>query len=165
MDETFSHIEPDGAGSSGIECNLSNSSRGPQPAQPTLLIVDDDFRCAHFFSHAAKECGYDGWICRDSAEFQREYKSSPPEAVLLDLSMPEADGVELLRFLAEHRCTAKVILTRGVGRRVLEAAMRLGEALGLRMGEILPKPIVVQELADALSSPPHEQKGATPCFR
>lgn len=165
MHETFSHIGPGGAESSGTERDPSTSSPGPQPLQPKLLIVDDDFRCAHFFSHAAKECGYAGWICRDAGEFQREYKLSPPEAVLVDLSMPEADGVELLRFLAEHRCRAKVILTSGVGHRVLEAAMRLGEALGLRMGKILPKPIVVQELADALSGPAREQKEATPCFR
>ena len=164
MGNIFSHIHRRSVASlkSG---DVSSSSKGPQPSQLKLLIVDDDFRCAHFFSHAAKECGYSPTICPDPDNFRREYKSSLPEAVLLDLSLPEMDGVELLRFLAEHRCTAKVILTSGVGERVLEAAMRLGQALGLRMGKSLPKPFVIQDLADALSSAPGPAKEGHACFR
>jgi CheY-like chemotaxis protein len=160
MHETFSHIDPRSVEVSDLEAPLR-----PEPPKPQLLIVDDDFSCAHYFSHAASECGYQATITRNGDQFRSEYKSSQPEAVLLDLSLPETDGVELLRFLAEHRCTAKVILTSGVGERVLEAAMRLGQALGLRMGKSLPKPFVIQDLADALSSAPGAAKEGHACFR
>ena len=166
MCDSFSHI--DGlqlVGSSDIDGHVSSSCSAGQLPRPKLLIVDDDFRCAHFFSHAAGECGYEARISRSPEEFRREYQLAPPDAVLVDLSMPEGDGVELLRFLAEQRCTAKVVLTSGVGQRILDAAMRLGEALGLRMANVLPKPFVVHDLAEALSSSPHNRKEASPCLR
>lgn len=163
MHDTFSYIGAQGADSDANDQDVSESISQPRPLQPELLIVDDDLSCAHFLSHAAEECGYSARICLSPDEFRRVYRSSPPKAVLVDLSMPQGDGVELLRFLAEQRCTAKVILTSGVGTRVLEAAMRLGAALGLQMGKVLPKPFVIHDLSVALSSVPHEQKEASSC--
>lgn len=126
-------------------------------AQPRLLIVDDDFGCAHFLSHAAFECGHEPTIMASAEEFRRRYQDTQPEVIVLDLAMPGVDGVELLRFLAEQRCTSRIILTSGVSPRVLEAAIRFGRALGLNMGPPLPKPFVVQELADALAAPPPKE--------
>jgi DNA-binding response OmpR family regulator len=123
-------------------------------AQPRLLIVDDDHGCAQFLSHAAFECGHEPTIMASAEDFQRRYRDAQPDVVVLDLAMPGVDGVELLRFLAEQRCTSRIILTSGVPARVLEAAMRFGQVLGLNMGPPLPKPFVVQELAEALAAPP-----------
>jgi FixJ family two-component response regulator len=64
--------------------------------------------------------------------------------------MPQVDGVELLRFLAEEKCTAPVIIISGFDRRVLESSMRLGQALGLNMVGPLEKPVRLQELLDLL---------------
>lgn len=127
--------------------------------QPQLLIVDDDLGCAHFLSHAAFECGHEPTIMASAEEFRRRYQDALPEAIVLDLAMPGVDGVELIRFLAERRCTSRIILTSGVSPRVLEAAIRFGKALGLNMGPPLPKPFVVQELAKALAAPPPKVGG------
>lgn len=134
-----------------VEAKASSSFQESRP--PCILIVDDDLGCAHFLSHAVEECGYKGQIVISSEAFRQQYSCSHPEVILLDLAMPGADGVELLRFLAEQKCQSKVILASGVSDRVLEAAIRLGKALGLRMGPALPKPFVTQELAEALSAP------------
>jgi FixJ family two-component response regulator len=73
-----------------------------------------------------------------------------PDALALDLGMPQVDGVELLRFLAEEACKAPVIIISGFDRRVLESSMRLGRALGLNMVGPLEKPVRLQEFIDLL---------------
>ena len=64
--------------------------------------------------------------------------------------LPRSDGVELLRFLAEEKCRALVLPISGFDQRVLEAAVRLGTALGLRMAGPLQKPVRLQQLMDAM---------------
>ena len=135
------------------EVEVQSPSPSRRRAQPHVLIVDDDLGCAHFLSHALNECGYKGQIVISSSAFRQQYACYHPEVVILDLAMPGVDGIELLRFLAEERCDSKIILTSGVSDRVLEAAIRLGNALGLRMGPALPKPFLTKELAEALSAP------------
>jgi FixJ family two-component response regulator len=70
--------------------------------------------------------------------------------VVLDLALPRSDGVELLRFLAEEKSGALILPISGFDERVLEAAMRLGFALGLRMTGPLQKPVRLQQLMDAM---------------
>src|SRR3712207_1211038 len=86
-----------------------------------------------------------------SAEsFRSQYLACYPDVVVLDLALPRSDGVELLRFLAEEKCAALVLPISGFDERVLEAAMRLGTALGLRMTGPLQKPVRLQQLMDAM---------------
>ena len=88
-----------------------------------------------------------------SAEpFMQKYREVRPDAVTIDLAMPQVDGVELLRFLSEEKCTAPVIIVSGFDRRVLESSMRLGSALGLNMVGPLEKPFRLQDFLDLLSN-------------
>ncbi len=80
-----------------------------------------------------------------------KYRELRPDAVTIDLAMPQVDGIELLRFLAEEKCTAPVIIVSGFDRRVLESSMRLGNALGLNMVGPLEKPVRLQEFLDLLA--------------
>jgi DNA-binding response OmpR family regulator len=103
-------------------------------------------------SHAAFECGYEPDCAANIADFRREYDSAEPEVVLLDLSLKGGDGIEVMRFLAERKSRALVLIVSGFDPRVIEAAERLGKALGLRIGGCLAKPIFVKELADAIEA-------------
>jgi len=71
--------------------------------------------------------------------------------VALDLGMPETDGVELTRFLAEQNYRGPVLIVSGFDRRVLESAFRLGEALGLNMVGPVEKPVRLDVLEELLS--------------
>src|SRR5690606_21946246 len=74
-----------------------------------------------------------------------------PTAIILDLEMPDADGIELLKLLSDERCSARVLVVSGGDKRVLKAAMRFGTARGLRMAGALQKPLHLQQLHIALS--------------
>lgn len=115
-----------------------------------LLLIDDELSVARFIAHAAEECGFEAIITVSAESFRSQYAACEPDVVVLDLALPRSDGVELLRFLAEEECSALVLPISGFDERVLEAAMRLGTALGLRMAGPLQKPVRLQQLMDAM---------------
>ena len=115
-------------------------------AQPRLLLIDDEPALAEFLANAARGTGFDPVITSEDGEFRDEFRATRPDMVALDLGMPGMDGVELLRFLADEDYRAPVLIVSGFDRRVLEAAFRLGEALGLVMAGPLEKPVRLDEL-------------------
>ncbi|MDP8914416.1 MAG: response regulator [Pseudomonadota bacterium] len=115
-----------------------------------LLLIDDEPAFGRFIAHAAETGGFTAHVTISAEPFMQKYRELKPEAVALDLGMPQVDGVELLRFLAEEKCTAPVIIISGFDRRVLDSSMRLGSALGLNMVGPLEKPVRLQELLDLL---------------
>ena len=125
-------------------------SSAPAGTRPRLLVVDDELSVARFLAHAAEECGYEALVTVTAETFCAQYKACDPEVVVIDLALPRSDGVELLRFLAAEKCDSLVLLVSGFDARVLDAAMRLGQALGLRMAGPLAKPVRLQDLMDAI---------------
>jgi DNA-binding response OmpR family regulator len=120
-------------------------------AQPRLLLIDDEPTLAEFLADAARESGFDPVITGEDEEFRSAFREQRPEMVALDLGMPGMDGVELIRFLADERFEAPVLIVSGFDRRVLETAFRLGEALGLTMVGPVEKPVRFEVLEETLS--------------
>lgn len=115
-----------------------------------LLLIDDEPAFGRFIAHAAETGGFTAHVTMSAEPFMQKYRELRPEAVALDLGMPQVDGVELLRFLAGEGCTAPVIIVSGFDRRVLDSSMRLGQALGLNMVGPLEKPVRLQAFLDLL---------------
>ncbi len=114
------------------------------------MLIDDEPAFGRFIAHAAETGGFTAHVTMSAEPFMQKYRELKPEAVALDLGMPQVDGVELLRFLAEEKCSAPVIIISGFDRRVLDSSVRLGSALGLNMVGPLEKPVRLQELLDLL---------------
>ena len=108
--------------------------------RPRLLLIDDEPQLAAFVANAARMCGFDPISTDRDDDFRGRFVEHRPEMVALDLGMPGMDGVELLRFLADHGFGGPVLIISGFDRRVLESAFRLGEALGLKMVGPIEKP-------------------------
>ena len=108
--------------------------------RPRLLLIDDEPQLAAFVANAARLCGFDPISTDRDDDFRGRFVEHRPEMVALDLGMPGMDGVELLRFLADHGFGGPVLIISGFDRRVLESAFRLGEALGLKMVGPIEKP-------------------------
>jgi DNA-binding response OmpR family regulator len=115
-----------------------------------FLIVDDEPAIGRFVQHIAVECGYDAVVTNDPDAFMDEVARQEPDAIALDLSMPNADGIELLRFLATTKCRAGILVISGFDERVLQTAGELGRTLGLRICGTLTKPIRAAELRTAI---------------
>ena len=92
-------------------------------AQPRLLLIDDEPTLAEFLASAARESGFNAVIAVDDEEFRSEFLSERPAMVALDLGMPGMDGVELIRFLANHDYEAPVLIVSGFDRQILEIGL------------------------------------------
>jgi DNA-binding response OmpR family regulator len=119
--------------------------------QPRLLLIDDEPTLAEFLASAAVESGFEPVITERDEEFRQAFLDQTPDMVALDLGMPGMDGIELIRFLAEQDYASPVLIVSGFDRRVLESAIRLGEALGLTMVGPVEKPVRFEVLEEVLS--------------
>jgi CheY-like chemotaxis protein len=111
-----------------------------------LLIVDDEPAVARVIHKVAEGCGYEVTVTTSSDEFMDQIVTVEPAVIIMDLSMPGADGVELLRFLSATKCAAKILIVSGFDPRVLETTGRLGTAMGLTICGTINKPVRVAEL-------------------
>jgi DNA-binding response OmpR family regulator len=104
-----------------------------------ILVIDDESGVGEFVSAAAEAMGFQCTATMDATAFL-EALTPDTTLILLDLMMPDKDGVELLRLLGELKCKAGIVLMSGVGKRTMESAGQLAQALGLSIVGELQKP-------------------------
>lgn len=116
-----------------------------------VLILDDEPTVGKILLAHVVGLGYDGRFTTDPHEFLALHQEWKPTRVIVDLVMEEMDGLEVLRRLADTDCGASVIISSGMGGRVMDAARRVADAAGLIITGLLPKPYTRAELAALLA--------------
>jgi EAL domain-containing protein (putative c-di-GMP-specific phosphodiesterase class I) len=134
-------------------------SNAHESAARQLLVVDDEPDIADFIRDVALDVGFEAQSVHLAGQFEQQYTESL-DVIIMDLVMPERDGVELLRFLAERRSTATIVLISGYDQGVLHSAQKLAFEQGLNVVATLTKPILYRELEQLLLSIPSNVKGA-----
>lgn len=123
-----------------------------------LLIVDDQPDIGAFVCKVAESVGYQASFADSGDIFKEKYVEISPDVIILDLAMPNTDGVELLQFLSGQKSPSRILLMSGFGEKICEVAQRLGEAQGLDMIGVILKPVAVSELRSRLENAvPHTQ--------
>jgi len=125
-----------------------------------ILIIDDEEDIGDFVSATASSLGLQCSATTNAARLP-ELLTPDVSLILLDLMMPEMDGVEALRLLSELHCKAGIVLMSGISRRVLETAEKLAKTLGLFVVGRLAKPFQLADLEELLKSH-HLPKAAAP---
>ena len=88
----------------------------PEPGElPRILVVDDDPRALRFVRDALSEAGYAPVVTGAPQELPRIIRTERPRLVLLDLVLPDVDGIELMRRVPEL-ADLPVIFISGYGR-------------------------------------------------
>lgn len=124
-----------------------------------ILVIDDDHFTLKLLSRMLANLGFAPVATCDSGHAALEWVDSPgnyPDLILLDLNMPEMDGVEFLRHLVERRYTGSLILASGEDERVLRTAENLVHAHQITLLGSLRKPVTPEGLVALLGkwSPP-----------
>jgi two-component system response regulator MprA len=111
-----------------------------------VLIVEDDVNIADFVKRGLTQKGFDVEVAFTGGQGLEAAKSICPDLVVLDLILPDMDGIDVCRELRANGDIGIVILTARhlVGDRVL----------GLEAGadDYLPKPFAFEELAARIRS-------------
>lgn len=118
-----------------------------------LLVLDDDAQIGRMIEIIAESAGFEARSLTGIDEFFSTVDQWQPTHIAIDLVMPEMDGVQVLVRLAAMRCAARIIVTSGVGTRVLDAAGRSGNEHGLDIAGVLAKPFSPRALRELLRQP------------
>jgi EAL domain-containing protein (putative c-di-GMP-specific phosphodiesterase class I) len=116
-----------------------------------VLIIDDEYDIAVVFGRVAEAAGYNSLVTTNPEEFMQWVKVKSPTHILMDLQMPDMDGVELLRYLASIKCRAQIILISGFDSRVIDITAKLAKEQGLIIAATLNKPVSAKQLKALLA--------------
>ncbi len=105
-----------------------------------LLVLDDEDTVASTIALLAENAGHLVRYTTDADEFLDLHRSWAPTHLAIDLVMPRRDGLSVLAALAEDGCSSAIIISSGVGGRVLDAARLFATENGLRIAGVLAKP-------------------------
>jgi len=114
-----------------------------------ILVVDDEEDLCEIVCATAEAMGFQCVVTTDATKFI-DNLGPDTSLVLLDLMMPDVDGIQLLRLLGKWKSKAGIVLMSGVGKRTMESALQLAQVLGLSIVGHLQKPFQLVELEELL---------------
>ena len=116
-------------------------------AAKEILVVDDEIGIRELLSEILFDEGYQVQVAENAAQARAARARQTPDLVLLDIWMPDTDGVTLLKeWLSQGLLTMPVIMMSGHG--TVETAV---EATRIGAVDFLEKPIALQKLLDAVA--------------
>lgn len=104
--------------------------------QPKVLVVDDDDTVRESFRHYLEDNGYAVSEAADGREGLEVFEAETPDIVLVDLRMPEMNGLQVMGKISEKSPDTPLIVVSATGR--IDDAV---EALHLGAWDYLLKPV------------------------
>jgi two-component system OmpR family response regulator len=78
----------------------------------TVLVVDDDPNIRSVVSRGLRFEGYDVRLAADGSEALRMARAVPPDVVVLDVMLPDMDGLEGMGRPGPHHAISPRVLSR-----------------------------------------------------
>jgi DNA-binding response OmpR family regulator len=105
-----------------------------------ILVVDDEPAVTDLLAYNLRKAGYEILLAADGREALRLARQSNPDLILLDLMLPEMDGLDVCRELRKTRAVPIIMLTA--------RSEEIDRVVGLELGadDYVCKPFSVREL-------------------
>ena len=113
----------------------------------SAIVVEDDANTALALTKAIRSLGYSVRVARTLKEARSLYQDDCPDLVLLDVSLPDGDGLDLMNEAPQDDGAQFVVVTGNSGQDVAVRSLRA------RASDFLVKPISLAELRDAVKEP------------
>ena len=117
-----------------------------------ILVVDDepDF-CSIVQSQLEKE-GFDVDVAYNGVEGLEKVHASPPDAIVLDVMMPEMDGYEVCKRLKadEKCCDIPVILLTAVASHVTSTRYTHRDGMATEADDYIAKPASAEDITESI---------------
>jgi DNA-binding NtrC family response regulator len=124
-----------------------SSAKNAAVARPLLLVVDDEQPVLRVVERLAVKVGFDVVTCGSGADAMRTLLRKPADLAMVDLRMPDVNGLELLRQIRASVPGCEVILMTGFA--AVDSAV---EAIKLGAREYLTKPFDFDRLRQVLTA-------------
>ncbi|MBF0560185.1 MAG: response regulator transcription factor [Nitrospirae bacterium] len=113
--------------------------------KPVVFVVDDDLSVLKSLRRLLTVYGFRVETFSSAREFLGNYQGNVPGCLVLDIRLPQLDGLELQRILAERGAVLPIIFITGHGDIPMSVqAMKAGAV------DFLPKPFNDQSLIEAI---------------
>ena len=123
------------------------SQDAPLPKGLRALVIDDEPSLTDMMTEFLRSIGWEGTVLNNPAQLETQLDSKPFDVVLCDLKMPGRNGMEVLRWLREHRpkLARRFLLMTG---NLADAPEK--DAASLEGIPVLRKPFTLVRLREAL---------------
>src|SRR5262245_42835130 len=123
-----------------------------------ILVVDDEIGIRELLSEILADEGHQVLLAENAGEARRQREHQRPDLVLLDIWMPDTDGITLLKeWAASGQLTMPVVMVSGHG--TIETAV---EATRIGALDFLEKPIALQRLLATVKRALRSPEAAAP---
>ena len=121
-----------------------------------ILVVDDEPEAVELVEFNLKQAGFNVVSAADGAEALKKARAELPSLIVLDLMLPEVDGLEVCKMLRRDPATAAIPIVM-----VTAKAAEIDRVLGLELGadDYLTKPFSPRELVLRIKKILERQRG------
>ncbi|KQM91940.1 MULTISPECIES: nitrogen regulation protein NR(I) [unclassified Sphingomonas] len=112
----------------------------------TVLVVDDDAAIRTVVAQALRRSGYDVTVADSLGQLERALAVAIPDVLITDVVLPDGDGIDHVRNVAERHPTLPIIVLSA--QNTLTTAVRAAEVGAY---EYLPKPFDLDVLSRAVT--------------
>lgn len=112
-----------------------------------ILIVEDYEDTRELMKFLLEADGYEVIEAADGNQAVAQFETAHPDLILMDISMPEMDGIEatrLIRASGDGITETPIIVVTAFDEDIQQKALAAG------CNEVIPKPIVLNELEDVV---------------
>jgi len=113
-----------------------------------VLLVEDDEACRSVLDHLLRQAGFAVLTAPNGKQALDILRSRQPQIIVVDIIMPEMDGLEFLLALRNQQHEAPVIAVSGGGRMRAENMLSVAKRLGAV--SVLSKPFSRADLVEAI---------------
>src|SRR5690554_6358339 len=121
-----------------------------------ILVVDDEANIRTLLDEILSEEGYDVTTASDAEEARQARKRGEFDLILLDIWMPDTDGISLLKEWSESDSLGPVVMMSGHG--TVDAAV---EATRLGAVDFVEKPVSLAKLLRVVQSALADRRSVT----
>ncbi|MBL0712477.1 MAG: response regulator [Desulfosarcina sp.] len=119
-----------------------------------ILVVDDEPDFALLVQGNLQKEGFDVDVAYNGVEGLEKIRQNPPDAVVLDVMMPEMDGYEVCAELKkdDRFSDIAILMLTAVADHVTSTRYSHFDGMSMEADDYLPKPASAEEITDSLKS-------------